>query len=340
MAETIAEVTGQSRIGLDDNFFELGGNSLLGVELCRQLSERTGTTVPVSALFTPTVQTLAAAIESTVANGDVPLGASALAPVLPLRGNGSGTPLICLHSAVPLSWCYSGLLPYVTDRPVYGLQSPAISGQSRRYRSVEELAEVYLDELTRVQPEGPYHLLGWSLGGQLAHALAIGLRARGHDVDLLVMFDSVAFGDGAPQPQPPTVRDLVTHLQGNESATPDTRPLTLDEAVDLLADSPGPGRGLTRQQLERLHQGYVDSVAISTSYRPASYDGDLLYFSARQGITGELTGEMWRPYFSGKITEHPVDVTHAQMTNPEALAIIGPILEAELNRRNSEGTLG
>ncbi|PSR67765.1 non-ribosomal peptide synthetase [Nocardia sp. MDA0666] len=334
VAETIAEVTGQTRIGLDDNFFELGGNSLLGVELCRQLSERTGTTVTISSLFTPTVQTLAAAIEATAAGGnsEAAVGGSALQPVLPLRGSGSGTPLICLHSAVPLSWCYSGLLRYITDRPVYGLQSPAVSGQSRRYHSVDELAEVYLRELTRVQPEGPYHLLGWSLGGQLAHALAARLRARGHDVGLLVMLDSVAFGEGAPQPEPPTVRDLVTHLQGNESATPDTRPLTLDEAVDVLADSPGPGRGLTREQLERLHQGYVDSVAMSTSYRPASYDGDLLYFTATEGITGELTGEMWRPWVSGRIAEHRVDVTHAQMTNPEALAVIGPILEAELNR--------
>jgi enterobactin synthetase component F len=71
---------------------------------------------------------------------------------------------------------------------------------------------------------------------------------------------------------------------------------------------------------------------MSTSYRPACYDGDLLYFSATEGITAELTAEMWRPFVSGRITRHDVGVTHAQMTNPEALAVIGPILEAELNR--------
>ncbi|WP_068274901.1 amino acid adenylation domain-containing protein, partial [Aldersonia kunmingensis] len=342
VAETIAEVTGQSRIGLDDNFFELGGNSLLGVKLCQLLSERTGTAVPVAALFTPTVQTLAAAIQSAAAgaNSDVTVRGSALDPVLPLRSDGSRTPMICLHSAVPLSWCYSGLLQYVTDRPVYGLQSPAIADGSRRYGSVEELTEAYLDVLMRVQPEGPYHLLGWSLGGQLAHALAVRLRAKGYHVETLVMLDSVAVGDGAPQPQPqpPTVRDLVTHLQGDESATPDSRQLTLDEAVDLLADSPWPGRGLNRQQLERLHQGYVDCVGMSARYRPEHYDGNLLYFSAREGITRELTAEMWRPYVAGTITEHAVGVTHAQMTNPEAFAVIGPILEAELNRRHGEGT--
>ncbi|WP_245553568.1 amino acid adenylation domain-containing protein [Nocardia veterana] len=342
VAETVAEVTGQTRVGLDDNFFELGGNSLLGVELCQRLSERTGATVTIPMLFTPTVQTLAAAVESAAAGTDdsAIAGSAALQTVLPLRGHGSGIPLICVHSAVPLSWCYAGLLHHVTDRPVYGLQSPALAAEAWRSRTVEELAESYLDELLRVRPEGPYHLLGWSLGGQLAHALAVALRARGHSVGLLVMLDSVVFAEGAPEPQPPTVRDLVTHLQGNESATPDTRPLTLDEAVALLAESTGPGRGLTRHQLERLHQGYVECVALSARYRPAGYDGDLLYFSARQGITGDLTAEMWRPYCSGHITEYGVEVSHAQMTNPEALAVIGPLLDAELKRRTTEGTIG
>lgn len=340
VAAAIAEVTGHSLVGLDDNFFELGGNSLLGVDLCQRLSEQSGTAVAMSSLFTPTVGTLAAAIESSATvgtNSDPTAGVSALETILPLRGTGSGTPLICLHSAVPLSWCYTGLLQYVSDRPIYGLQSPAIAAGGQRWRTVEELAQVYLDELTRVQPQGPYHLLGWSLGGQLAHALAIGLRARGHDVDLLIMLDSVVFADGTPRPPSPTLRDLITHLQGNETDTPDSRPLAIDDAVDLLAHTTGPGRGLTRQQLERLHQGYVDCVGMSARYRPKSYDGDLLYFSAREGITGGLTCDMWRPYVSGTIIEHSVDVTHAQMANPEALAVIGPILEAELTRRNRIG---
>ncbi|MDY6810407.1 MAG: amino acid adenylation domain-containing protein, partial [Actinomycetota bacterium] len=312
VADAIGEITGVARVGLDDNFFELGGNSLLGVELCQKLSARTGTIVPMSQLFTPTVQTLSSAVESAMAGHDSAQSNSALDTVLPLRSEASGAPLICLPSAVPLSWCYSGLLNYVGDRPIIGLQSPGSATAAARCRSVADLAQMYRRELARLPLPGPYHLLGWSLGGQLAHALAIALREDGYDVGLLVMLDSVAFAEGAPAPTPPTLRDLVTHLEGNESDTPDESPLTLDEAVELLAQSSGPGRGLTRSQLDGLHQGYVDCVEMSVAYRPARFDGDLLYFSARNGITGSLSGEMWRPYVSGRIVEHGVDVTHAQ----------------------------
>ncbi|PXW28734.1 UNVERIFIED_CONTAM: enterobactin synthetase component F [Williamsia faeni] len=336
VVNAIAAVTGQSQIGLDDNFFELGGNSLLGVELCNRLSADTGAAVAVSWLFTPTVQTLAGRIETALtansANSPVTEDDSALRTVLPLRESGANAPLICLHSAVPLSWCYAGLVHYVTDRPIYGLQSPTIAAEPRRFHTIEELAEIYLHELTRVQPTGPYNLLGWSLGGQLAHALAVRLRARGDEVGLLVMLDSVAFAEGTTQPELPTLRDLVTHLQGNEAEEADTSPLNLDEAVELLEHSTGPGRGLTGEQLERLHQGYLDCVQMSAHYRPAQYDGDLHYFSATRGITGELTGQQWRPYVSGRITEHPIDAVHAQMTNPNILALIGPIVDTELKR--------
>nr|WP_202927322.1 non-ribosomal peptide synthetase [Gordonia desulfuricans] len=363
VALAISEVTGQSDVGLDDNFFELGGNSLLAVDLCRRLSEETGADVTMSMLFTPTVQTMSTAIDRATAasraadtrgagdlgTGDLGAGSHgagatddhgsevdlALATILPLRATGVGTPLVCLHSAVPLAWCYTGLLPYIGNRPIYGVQTPAIATGSEFGHTVDELVEMYRRELTRVLPRGPVHLLGWSLGGQLAHALAEGLHADGHPVDLVVMLDSVAFAEGvSPPPEPPTMRDLVTHLEGNESETPDTRPLTVDGAVATLAQSSGPGRGLTRTQLERLHRAYVACVMMSASYRPSPVDADLLYFSTRRGITAGLTGEMWQPHFSGHIIEHDVDVSHAQMTNPEALAVIGPILDGELRRRH------
>jgi thioesterase domain-containing protein len=48
----------------------------------------------------------------------------------------------------------------------------------------------YAVALRRVQPEGPYHLAGWSTGGIYAHALTAALERDGAQVATLAMFDA------------------------------------------------------------------------------------------------------------------------------------------------------
>ncbi|MEC3917747.1 amino acid adenylation domain-containing protein [Nocardia sp. CDC160] len=333
VADHFASATETERVGLDDDFFELGGNSLLGVAVSAELSAATDLPVTVRWLYTaPTVLELAermAAYDGTTASDD------ALGPVLTLRRNGSGAPLFCVHSAVPLAWCYAGLAQYVRDRPVFGLQALNSSGDPQPAASIDELAGGYVEEIVRVQPEGPYHLLGWSLGGQIAHAIAVRLRARGAEVATLAMLDSIVFPDDMPPPPVPRMRDLLTHLLGDEPEDGDELPeVTAEQAAAELATSGASfGSGLTAEQLTRLHRGYVDGVQLSARYRPAVFDGDLLYFSATRGMTESIDSSIWRPYVTGTLTEHPVAATHAQLTNADVVAIIGPILAAHLEGR-------
>ena len=56
------------------------------------------------------------------------------------------------------------------DTPMYGIE--------RVEGSVEERAAEYVPKLLEMQGDGPFILAGWSLGGVLAYACAIGLRAR------------------------------------------------------------------------------------------------------------------------------------------------------------------
>ncbi|MFI6040737.1 amino acid adenylation domain-containing protein [Nocardia sp. NPDC051321] len=333
VAERIGASTGQSRVGLNDDFFELGGNSILGVAISAELAAVTGVPVTVRWIYTaPTVRALAERITSY--DGTDTSDDDALGVLLALRRDGTRPPLFCVHSAVPLAWCYAGLARYITDRPVYGLQAPTLTGPSRAIGTIDELADSYVDTMLRVQPEGPYHLLGWSLGGQIAHAISVRLRARGASVAALVMLDSVIFPDGVDPPPAPRMRDLLTHLLGEEPADGDTAPeLTAAEAADELARAGASfGTGLAAAQLERLHRGYVDGVALSHGYRPAVFDGDLLYFSATRGVTELFGADMWRPFITGDLIEHPVAATHAQLTNAAVVAVIGPILARHLER--------
>ncbi|MDJ0001068.1 thioesterase domain-containing protein, partial [Rhodococcus ruber] len=70
---------------------------------------------------------------------------------------------------------------------VYGLQDPGISNRDAAPSSIEEFAFVYVRMIRDVQPHGPYHLLGWSLGGVIAHAVATQLQSEGEDVALLAL---------------------------------------------------------------------------------------------------------------------------------------------------------
>jgi len=330
ITERFAAVTGAPRVGLDDDFFELGGNSLLGVALSADLAAATGVPVTVRWLYTsPTAGELADRIAGH--EGD-PATDDGLGVVLTLRRGGPAPPLFCVHSAVPLAWCYAGLARYVTDRPVLGLQALALAGE--RAATIDELAEGYVAHILRVQPQGPYHLLGWSLGGQIAHAIAVRLRERGCAVAVLAMLDSVVFPDGTPPPPRPRMRDLLTHLLGDEPEDGDAlEEVTAAEAASELATAGASfGTGLTAEQLTRLHRGYVDGVRLSHGYRPGLFDGDLLYFSATRGMTGSLGANLWRPYVTGALIEHPVEATHAQLTNSDVVAHIGPILAAHLTQ--------
>ena len=100
--------------------------------------------------------------------------------VMPMRVGGDGPALFCAHPVVGLSWCYLALLPHVDARyPLYGLQARGLRRPEPLPASMAEMARDYTDQIRMTQPSGPYHLLGWSLGGNIAFAIAEELERRG-----------------------------------------------------------------------------------------------------------------------------------------------------------------
>lgn len=73
---------------------------------------------------------------------------------------------------------------------VYGLQPKGIEGFEDPCDRIEDMADFYLKAVRRFQPQGPYILAGYSLGGLVALEMARVLRLSGRDVALLVMIDS------------------------------------------------------------------------------------------------------------------------------------------------------
>ncbi|MGW6425313.1 amino acid adenylation domain-containing protein [Nocardia sp. NPDC055053] len=183
-------------IGADDDFFDKGGHSLLAVRLVGRLT-RVDLPVVLDDVFSATTpRTLAARIGAVDPSAPRPVGGLAslgrrLDPVLELRAEGSVPPLFCIHQIGGTAWKYAPLARLLrADRPIIGLQMPQLTEPDKQTRTLDDLARFYLDAVRRIQPQGPYHLLGYSLGGNLAHAMAAILEAEGEQVGYVGLLDS------------------------------------------------------------------------------------------------------------------------------------------------------
>ncbi|MFI6362207.1 amino acid adenylation domain-containing protein [Nocardia sp. NPDC050630] len=327
VCEIFADVLGLDRIGLDDNFFELGGNSLIATKLTARLSEAMAETIPVMWMFT--APTPAGIVAELRVRGTEGAGADAAFDVLlPLRLSGTAEPLFCIHPIGGIAWSFAGLAAHLdADRPIYGLQSPALSSADPLPDSIEDWARHYVKHVRAVQPEGPYHLLGWSLGGVLAHAMAVQLQDEGAQVALLGMMDS-RLDNAAVAGIEVAVPELLGGLLGARAAE-----FGLDETVDLsqlaqrLSTLPEPFASFGAARIERVVTAAIGSAALNAAYRARSFHGDLVYFTAaHDDPTGSAGAATWTPAVAGSVHNHPVATTHWRMTTDAALRRIAAVL--------------
>jgi iterative type I PKS product template protein len=76
------------------------------------------------------------------------------------------------------------------DMAVYGLNCPFMKCPEKWTCGVEGVALIYLNEIKRRQPEGPYIIGGWSAGGVMAYEVAKQLVNAGEKVESLVLIDA------------------------------------------------------------------------------------------------------------------------------------------------------
>ncbi|MFD7901821.1 thioesterase domain-containing protein [Kitasatospora sp. NPDC059722] len=143
------------------------------------------------------------------------------APLVPLIGEGGREPVFCVH---PINGEVGFMLDLFDmadlDRPVYGLRAPGMDGECAPLRTFSGLAAHYLRAARSVQPEGPYYLAGYCLGGDIAYEMAAQLRARGEDVAFVGILD-------------PAVRDHSARDHDDDAL----RRYRLDDLLDVCRES-------------------------------------------------------------------------------------------------------
>jgi amino acid adenylation domain-containing protein len=177
---------GIEQISIFDNFFELGGRSLVAVKIMAAIEQETGKRLPLATLFEhATIEKLAARLE-----GDAAIGWESLVPIKP---EGSKMPLYIVHGAGLNVLLFNALAMNMdAEQPVYGLQARGLNGIDEPLDVMEEIAANYIAEIVAKNPEGPYALAGYSLGGIIAYEMANQLIAAGKEVKMVAMFDTYA----------------------------------------------------------------------------------------------------------------------------------------------------
>ncbi|MGW1241725.1 non-ribosomal peptide synthase/polyketide synthase [Streptomyces bobili] len=336
LCDLFAEVLGREQVHIDDNFFDLGGHSLLAARLASRVRETLGLELGLRMLFeAPSV----AGLTQRLVMDDPD---DALDVVLPLRSTGAGTPLFCIHPGGGISWSYSGLLNHIgPQHPVYAIQARGLGRPEPLATSFEEMAADYADQIRKIQPQGPYMLLGWSAGGLIAQALACELQARGERTGLLAILDAYPVKDVQFAEMPvPTERDVLVGVLDVDPDELGDRELTYAEVAEVLNRRGSALAGLTERQIEVIVHIMINNARLAVDFVPAEFDGDLLLFNSTIDRGGDDAGPAtWRPYITGRIESHEITTRHNKMTEAGSLAQIGPILAARLAEATGDTTL-
>jgi thioesterase domain-containing protein/acyl carrier protein len=180
------EQLGLDAITPDQNFFDLGGDSSLAVRIFSQIEMVFGVKLPLATLYeAPTIEELAQILRGEVS-------ASGWSPLVAIQPSGSRPHFFCLHGAGGTVLMYRELSQHLgDDQPFYGLQSQGLDGTSPPLTKVEDMAAIYVKEIRKAQPHGPYFIGGYCMGGTVAFEVAQQLREAGQTVALLALFDTM-----------------------------------------------------------------------------------------------------------------------------------------------------
>ncbi|MBP5974477.1 amino acid adenylation domain-containing protein [Brasilonema sp. CT11] len=341
-----SEVLNVNPVGVVNNFFDLGGHSLLAISLMARIQQKFGQILPLTTLFQgATVEQQAVLLRQ---QSDMHPW-SALVTIQP---KGSKPPLFFIHPGGGSVFNYLKLAQYLsTKRPLYGLEANGFESGQEPHSQVEEMATHYIKAIQTVQPNGPYLLAGWCLGGAIAFEMAQQLRVQGQRTSLLAMidiFDFSANSDGFT----PDEAALLVPLFRNHLSLPEEQlqqveanllemevdeqlAYTIDQAKQHNLQLP-PGFGV--EQLGRLLKVRKFHACAAVNYIPQLYyPGTITLLQASEGNSANSGNPTlgWEALVD-KVELHWVPGNHRTIVQQPHVKVLAEKLQICLDQSQAE----
>ncbi|MGV2073134.1 MULTISPECIES: non-ribosomal peptide synthetase [Rhizobium/Agrobacterium group] len=342
LAALWCEILGLEQIGIHDSFFVLGGDSLAAAGMISAVRSRLKGEIPLGAVFeTPTIAALAVHLDEASS------GSPLIEPVLAIRAKGERPPLFCIHPVLGLGWSFFSLAQHLSeDVPVYALQSDGLHDLAALPRSIEDMAALYVQRIRKIQPQGPYHLLGWSLGGLIAHEMTRQLQAEGQAIAFLGMMDSYHFKPAAQLQDDATLARAALGFLGFDEKAAGDKP-SLAELGDFVLKMFDTDNHVLLEQVHQFDPDFVErakatilhNLEIAQRFTPGKIDADVHFFRAEPSAGSDALNtilnydaETWLPHVGGRVYLRDMTCNHHDMLNMEPASHISAVVQAELLR--------
>ncbi len=263
---------GRSPIDSEENFFDLGGDPALAIELFGEIAKVCGRELPPLTIYrAPTISALAFLLEQP-RNAGFP-------PLVLLKAGAEKPPIYIAHGLGSSVMDLFHLVKHLeTGHPVYGLQAKGIDGVSTPFRSIEEKAQVYLEAIKQLQPNGPYYFIGYSLGGLVMFEMARRLVKKEERVGLLAMVDSYPHASRLSAVQRVRLNARVARRRAS---------MALRSTMRMLGFAEGPPQKLTLYRAP-LHGSFAPAMQVVREhtysalkrYQPRFYKGTIKFVRA------------------------------------------------------------
>jgi thioesterase domain-containing protein/acyl carrier protein len=324
-------------IGIQHDFFDIGGHSLLAIRLMARIQQQFGKTLPLATLFkSPTIEQLASILRSSI-------DYRPSSPLVAIQPAGKRSPFFCIHPGGGHVLCYTDLARYLgREQPFYGLQSLGLNGEQEPLSRIEDMAACYIQALQSVQPQGPYHLCGWSIGGIIAFEMAQQLYASGHQVALLALIDSyapIAINKPEEMDEAMLLVSLAKYLGGlfgqqlsvcgdklQQLEPEEQLNYILEQAKILKILSPDVGL----QQMHHLFKVFRANLKALYCYTPQPYPNRITLFCANEQVAP--VSRDWSNLAGGGVEIHNIPSDHYAIVREPHVQFLAKRLGTYLER--------